>query len=181
MPEVSTFRLYLLRATYLLMVVGLGVTIWPGILNPPKDLALMRGVVRSVLGAVALLAIVGIRYPLKMLPLMFFELTWKSIWLLAFGLPLWSAHQLDPDAQETMKACLMGIIFPLGDPLALRAGELREGIGGALGQAAAGGHSAGGHSIRGAGEMFLAFEERLSDSPLVERVWRCRSGPTTSP
>lgn len=116
MPEVSTFRLYLLRATYLLMVVGLGVTIWPGILNPPKDLALMRGVVRSVLGAVALLAIVGIRYPLKMLPLMFFELTWKSIWLLAFGLPLWSAHQLDPDAQETMKACLMGIIFPLVIP-----------------------------------------------------------------
>ena len=23
--------------------------------------------------------------------------------------------------------------------------------------------------------MFLAFEDRLSDSPFVERVWRCRS------
>jgi hypothetical protein len=117
MPEVSTFRLYLLRATYLLIVVGLGFTIWPGILHPPKDLALMRGVVRSLLGAVSLLAILGIRYPLKMLPLLFFELVWKSIWILAFGLPLWSAHQLDPDTRETLNACLMGIVlFPLVIP-----------------------------------------------------------------
>jgi hypothetical protein len=117
MPEVSTFRLYLLRATYLLIVVGLGFTIWPGILHPPKDLALMRGVVRSLLGAVSLLAILGIRYPLKILPLLFFELVWKSIWILAFGLPLWSAHQLDPDTRETLNACLMGIVlFPLVIP-----------------------------------------------------------------
>jgi hypothetical protein len=111
MPEVSTFRLYLLRATYLLIVVGLGVTIWPGILHPPKDLALMRGVVRSLLGAVSLLAILGIRYPLTMLPLLFFELVWKSIWMLAFGLPLWASHQLDPDTQETFNACLMGVVL----------------------------------------------------------------------
>jgi hypothetical protein len=117
MSEVSTFRLYLLRATYLLMVVGLGIQIWPGIINPPKDLELIRGVVRSLLGAVALLAVLGIRYPLRMLPLMFFELVWKSIWLLAFGLPLWSAGPLDPGTQETMKACLMGIVlFPLVIP-----------------------------------------------------------------
>lgn len=117
MSEVSTFRLYLLRATYLFMVVGLGVYIWPGILNPPSDLEHYRGVVRSILGAVSLLALLGIRYPLKMLPLMFFELVWKSIWILAFGLPLWSANQLDPETRETMKACLMGVVlFPLVIP-----------------------------------------------------------------
>src|SRR5437867_1945536 len=43
MQEVSTFRLYLLRATYLLIVVGLGVEIWPGILHPPEHLEHMRG------------------------------------------------------------------------------------------------------------------------------------------
>ena len=117
MPEVSLFRLYLLRATYVLMVVGLGTTIWPLILQHPPDVPLMKGVVRSLLGAVSLLAILGIRYPLKMLPLLFFELVWKIIWCLSFGLPLWSAHQLDPDAQETMKACLMGVVlFPLVIP-----------------------------------------------------------------
>jgi hypothetical protein len=117
MPEVSTLRLYLLRATYLLIVVGLGLQIWPGILRPPQDLEHMRGVVRSLLAAVSLLAALGIRYPLRMLPLLFFELAWKSIWVLAIGLPLWSAGQLDPGTRETMKACLMGmVLFPLVIP-----------------------------------------------------------------
>lgn len=111
MSEVSTLRLYLLRAMYLLIVVGLGVTIWPGILNPPETLSHMAGVVRSVLGAVSLLALLGIRYPLKMLPLLFFEFVWKTIWVLAFGLPLWSAQQLTPDTRETLEACLMGVVL----------------------------------------------------------------------
>jgi hypothetical protein len=115
--EVTLFRLYLLRATYLFMVVGLALHIWPGILDPPEDLALSSSVVRSLLGAVCLLAALGIRYPLRMLPLMFFELVWKTIWILAFGLPLWSAGRLDAAAQETMKACLMGVVlFPLVIP-----------------------------------------------------------------
>ena len=111
MSEVSTLRLYLLRAMYLLIALGLGVTIWPGILSPPEDLSHMGSVVRSVLGAVALLAALGIRYPLQMLPLLLFELLWKSIWVLVFGLPLWTAQQLDPNTQETLKACLMGVVL----------------------------------------------------------------------
>ncbi len=117
MQDVSTFRLYLLRATYLLVFVGLGVTIWPLILNVPKDLEHMKGVVRAVLTAVSLLAAMGIRYPLKMLPLLFFELAWKSIWVLAIGLPLWSSNQMDANTRETWNACLMGVVlFPLVIP-----------------------------------------------------------------
>lgn len=111
MSEVSTFRLCLLRAMYLLIAVGLGITIWPGILSPPENLSHMGSVVRSVLGAVSLLAVLGIRYPLKMLPLLFFELLWKSIWVLVFGLPLWSTQQLDPNTRETLNACLMGVVL----------------------------------------------------------------------
>jgi hypothetical protein len=109
--EVSTFRLYLLRAMYLLMAVGLAFTIWPGILHHPAGVEHMRGVVRSLLGAVCLLAVLGIRYPLKMLPLLFFELVWKTIWVVAFGVPLWKAHQFDPDTLETLKATLMGVVL----------------------------------------------------------------------
>ena len=109
--EVSTFRLYLLRAMYLLMAVGLAFTIWPGILHHPAPVEHMRGVVRSLLGAVCLLAVLGIRYPLKMLPLLFFELVWKTIWVVAFGVPLWKAHQFDPDTLETLKATLMGVVL----------------------------------------------------------------------
>lgn len=117
MQEVSTFRLYLLRATYLLIVVGPGSQIWPGILHPPRDLEHMRGVVRSLLAAVSLLAVLGLRYPLKMLPLLFFELAWKAIWVLAIGLPLWSADRLDAGTRETWNECLFGLIlFPLVIP-----------------------------------------------------------------
>lgn len=117
MREVATLRLYLLRATYLLIVVGLGFEIWPGILHPPRELEHMRGVVRALLAAVSLLAVLGIRYPLKMLPLLLFELVWKSIWVLAIGLPLWSANQLDAATRETWNACLMGLVlFPLVIP-----------------------------------------------------------------
>lgn len=110
---VSAFRLYALRATYLLIVVGLGFEIWPGIFHHPMT---MHGVASSLLAAVSVLAALGIRYPLQMLPLLFFELVWKSIWLVAIALPLWSAHQIDADTWETVKACLMGIIFPIVIP-----------------------------------------------------------------
>ncbi len=113
MSEVSTFRLYLLRAGYLVIAVGLVVMIWPGIIHPPENLPHMNSVVRSVLGAVSLLAVLGIRYPLKMLPLLFFELLWKSIWVLAFGLRLWSANKLGPDAKGTLNDCIFGIILVL--------------------------------------------------------------------
>jgi hypothetical protein len=111
MSEVSTVRLYLLRAMYLLIAVGLGITIWPGILSPSDNLSHMGSVVRSVLGAVSLLALLGLRYPLKMLPLLFFEFIWKSIWVLAFGLPLWLNNQLDANTGETLFACLMGVVL----------------------------------------------------------------------
>ena len=74
MPEISVFRLYLLRAGYLLLVVGLGSTIWPTMFHHGAW-TLSIGVEKSLLAALSLLAVLGLRYPLKMLPLLFYELT----------------------------------------------------------------------------------------------------------
>ena len=111
MRDVSTFRLYLLRGTYLLIAAGLGVQIWPAILHGSPHVEHMRGVVRSLLGAVSLLAVVGLRYPLKMLPLLLFELVWKSIWVVAIGLPLWLRHGFDVATRETWNDCLFGLVL----------------------------------------------------------------------
>lgn len=117
MSDVSTFRLHLLRATYLLIVVGLGIVIWPGVVHHTDAWALKYGDESSLLAGVQLMALLGLRHPLKMLPLLLFELTWKSIWLVAIALPLWSAHEVDAATWETIKACLMGVvIFPLTIP-----------------------------------------------------------------
>jgi hypothetical protein len=120
MSEVSTFRLYLLRAMYVFMVVGLAIEKLPALLNP-ASLSPGDSVILSVLGATALLAVVGIRYPLKMLPLLFFELVWKSIWVLLFGLPRTLSGGLDPSVSfggtETLIACLVGVVLvPLVTP-----------------------------------------------------------------
>lgn len=103
-------RLYVLRGAYLLIAVGLGVMIWPGLIDPPADLEHMRGVVRALLGAIGLLAVLGIRYPLRMLPLLFFELTWKVIWIVAIGLPLRSAGALTEATSATLFDCAFGVV-----------------------------------------------------------------------
>lgn len=115
MSEVSTFRLYLLRTMYLFMAVGLAIfKLGPAILHP-ENLSPQDGVIVSVLGAFALLAVLGIRYPLKMLPLLFFEFVWKAIWVLALGLPLLLSGGLDPNVSfggtETLVNCLLGIVL----------------------------------------------------------------------
>ena len=110
MSEVSTLRLYLLRAMYLFMALGLAIFELPALLHP-EDLSRLDGVILSVLGAFALLAAVGIRYPIKMLPLLLFEFVWKSMWVLIFGLPLLLSGGLDPGTTETLIACLMGVVL----------------------------------------------------------------------
>jgi hypothetical protein len=117
MSEVSTFRLYGLRAMYAFMAIGLAVFKLPAMFNPPANLSTTGSVVLSVLGGLALLAVLGIRYPLKMLPLLFFEFLWKAVWVLAFALPQWSSGQLAPDAQEVLINNLVGIVLvPLAIP-----------------------------------------------------------------
>ena len=116
MTTVSTPRLYLLRAGYLLLAVGLGLTVWPQILNHTTHWGLMSGVVKCMLGAMGALALLGLRYPLQMLPLLFFEIAWKTIWLTVVALPAWSAHQLDADTTETAIECLMVVVIVAAIP-----------------------------------------------------------------
>ncbi len=111
--EVSLFRLYVLRAMYLVLVVGLGAMIVPEILGHEPT---SRGVIPSLLGAVWLLAFLGLRDPLAMLPLLLFELAWKAIWMIAYGLPQWSAGQAPPTFAEDSFNIALGVILLLVIP-----------------------------------------------------------------
>jgi hypothetical protein len=112
--EVSLARIYVLRATYLLLVIGLGGMIVPEVVSHP---VISRGVIPSLLGAVWVLAFVGLKYPLKMLPLLMFEFAWKSIWMLAYGLPQWYAGQLPATfAEDSFNIGVGVILMPLVIP-----------------------------------------------------------------
>lgn len=109
--ELSVLRLNLLRGMYLLIAVGLGFTIWPEILFPSSSQADENTVVSALLGALAMMCLLGFRYPLKMLPLLIFEFLWKLIWVMAFAYRMWRDTGLDSYAADTLFACLVGLVL----------------------------------------------------------------------
>jgi hypothetical protein len=109
--EVSLFRLHTLRVAYFIMAAGLGAFIWPSVIHHGNTFATAHGIQVALLAGLGLTAALGLRYPLKMLPILLFELTWKAIYLIAFALPLWSAHQINDATAEDIKAVLMVVIL----------------------------------------------------------------------
>jgi hypothetical protein len=116
MHEVSIFRLYGLRAMYLLIVVGLGVVVWPGVIHPSHPWELMEGSVACMLAAFSALSVLGLRYPLQMLPLLLWELVWKTLWLGIVALPQWWSGHVDPAIIPSIFACSMVVLVYLAIP-----------------------------------------------------------------
>jgi len=87
--SLPTWRLNVMRVGYLVMGAGLAVTKWPELLaHEPWELK--QGTVIAMLVALSVLALLGLRYPDRMLPILLFEVAWKLIWLGVVALPLWS-------------------------------------------------------------------------------------------
>ena len=108
-PErrVSLFHLYGLRIVFALIALFLLSTVGPLLAEPPPTM--MTGAARALFVALGLLAALGVRYPLQMLPVMMFELAWKVLWMTFIGLPLWAAGQLEPADSETFVNVGVGI------------------------------------------------------------------------
>jgi hypothetical protein len=109
--DVPIWRLNLLRAFYLLVTVGLATTWGPSLLQHTDTWAQRRGELGAMLIGLAVICVGGLRYPLQMLPLLIFELIWKSIWLLAIAYPLWLAGAFTPNVEGSFYACLAGVVL----------------------------------------------------------------------
>jgi hypothetical protein len=104
--QVSLWQLNLLRVGYLVMGGGLAVVKWPLLFNHgPWELK--EGTVECMLVAMSVLALMGLRYPLRMIPILLFEVAWKLIWLGVVALPLWlDNNELDGATREQTGAVL---------------------------------------------------------------------------
>jgi hypothetical protein len=112
--EVSLARLYVLRAMYLVLVIGGGIMFLPQLIGHEPT---ARGVIPSMLAGMWVLACFGLRYPLQMLPILLFELAWKTIWLVDYGLPQWRAGVNTLTFKEDFKAiALAPVVFILVIP-----------------------------------------------------------------
>jgi hypothetical protein len=98
-----------MRLLYLLNFVLLGLQVWPVLINHAGAWDPVRGVAWSVWAAFSALAALGVRYPLKMLPLLLMQLLYKSIWVIAVALPLWSTFR----SMELTKAMAYGAVVDL--------------------------------------------------------------------
>jgi hypothetical protein len=108
--DLSVLQLHLMRAGYLLMGVGLAVVQWPGLADA-HELPLFEGATLCLLTAISLLALLGVRHPVKLLPLLLFESVWKLLWLSLVALPNALTGGLDADQTETLVSCSMVVVI----------------------------------------------------------------------
>lgn len=110
MTQVSMVRLYILRLMYAVLGIAEGSIQFPLFLHHPHW-TLASGAVHSFLAALAALSLVGIFYPLRMLPVLVYELTWKSFWLLGIALPARLSNQFDADTRQMFYECIGVVIL----------------------------------------------------------------------
>jgi len=91
---VSTTRLYLLRLVFVGTFLFVGTNAWKGILTHSGPWDPLHGVAFSFWAAYSTLMILGLRYPLKLVPLLLLQFFYKLVWLVAVAYPMWSSGQL---------------------------------------------------------------------------------------
>jgi hypothetical protein len=99
-----------MRVGYLLMGLGLAVVKWPVVIGYDRSTPLFEGIVAVILTAMSLLAFLGLRYPIRLLPILLFECLWKIIWLGVVALPVVAAGDVDEAMQQVIVNCLVVVV-----------------------------------------------------------------------
>jgi hypothetical protein len=113
---VSPMRMIVLRAVYALIVLGLALFVWPVFLAKVPTPPHYQGVVLAMLAAFSILCLLGIRYPLQMLPILLWELLWKSLWLGLIGVPRWLSGTMDAATAQTLFDCSLVVLVLVAVP-----------------------------------------------------------------
>jgi hypothetical protein len=108
--ELSPRRLNIMRLGYAFMGVGLAIVKWPILVQNAASLPVFEGVVACLLTGMSLLAFLGLRYPVRMLPILLFEVTWKVIWIAAVALPHLVADDIDAATSAVLFNCSLVVI-----------------------------------------------------------------------
>jgi hypothetical protein len=116
MQDVSLFRLYVLRGMYLFIIVGLAVFLWPDVIDPNKHWGVSEGYATCMIAAFSLCCLLGLRYPLQMLPVLLWEIVWKTLWLALVPLPQWLAGHVDDAIKPSIFACGMVLLVYIAVP-----------------------------------------------------------------
>jgi len=83
-----------LRLFYLLMLVFVAPVAWQGLLAHTGPWDPLRAIATAVWATYPALALFGLIHPLRWLPLMFFAIGYKALWLAFVAYPLWQLDAL---------------------------------------------------------------------------------------
>ena len=108
--ELPLYRLNLMRVGYAVMSFGLVAVKWPLLVTHPDPWPLFEGVETCILVAMSLLALLGLRYPVRLLPILLFECAWKLIWLSVVAAPQLVAGTMDAATRDVMGSFLPVVV-----------------------------------------------------------------------
>lgn len=110
---VRPVQILLLRVGYLLVLVFVGYRTWASIFTHQGDWEPFSAAAVSMWASSSALSLIGIWRPLEMLPLVLFEIGYKTIWLVLVAWPLWQADRLVGSAAEEMTYAFLPVAGPI--------------------------------------------------------------------
>lgn len=110
---VRPINIYLLRLLFFLVAVFVGYDSWTTIIGHEGPWEPVKAAAWCMWAAFAVLSVLGLFHPLKMLPLVLFEILYKLVWLVIVAFPLWSTNQLAGSSAEGMTEAFLWVILPI--------------------------------------------------------------------
>jgi hypothetical protein len=110
---VRPLNIYVLRLLFLLVFLFVGYDAWTYIFRQEGPWDHVRAAAYCMWGAYAFLSILGVLYPLRMLPFVLFEIVYKIAWLIIVAYPLWRMNELAGSPAEGMTAAFLWVVLPI--------------------------------------------------------------------
>lgn len=110
---VPRINIYLLRLLFTLMFLFLTYDSWNHILNHTGPWNTVEAAAWCMWGSYSVISFIGILRPLKMLPIVLFEIVYKIAWLAVVAYPLWVKNELMDSPAEGNARLFIWVIFPI--------------------------------------------------------------------
>jgi len=110
---VPRINIYLLRLLFFLMFLFVTYDSWTHIINHSGPWDNVNAAAWCMWGSYSAISFIGILRPLKMLPIVLFEILYKTVWLVIVAYPLWVKNELIGSPSEGMTRVFLWVVLPI--------------------------------------------------------------------